>query len=167
MTTESTPARFRAPWGRELMVMSGIALFTVGVPAITQLYRGHFVIASFLLAILLTPMMLTVRGYDVVPRELRIRRLCWATRWPLDGLAGARLRPNVMAGSWRIWGNGGMFAFSGRFSNATLGRYRAYVTDQKRTVVLDTPKGILVVSPDRPEHFIAAVTAASPEPPRL
>ena len=167
MTAESPRLHFRAPWGRELVVMSGIELFLIGVPAISQWYQGHVVIGSVLLAILLIPITLTVRGYEVAPRELRIRRLCWDTRWPLDGLAGARLRPNVMAGSWRIWGNGGMFGFTGRFSNAALGRYRAYVTDHKRTVVIETPQGILVVSPDRPEHFIAAVTAASAEPPRV
>lgn len=167
MTTDSPRPRFRAPWGRELMVMSGISLFVVGVPTFSQWYQGHFVIGSVLLAILLIPITLTVRGYEVAPRELRIRRLCWDTRWPIDGLAGARLRPDVMAGSWRIWGNGGMFGFTGRFSNAALGRYRAYVTDHKRTVVLDTPQGILVVSPDRPERFIAAVMDASADSPRL
>lgn len=164
MTAESTGPSFRAPWGRELMVMSGIVLFTVGVPTIIQWSQGHVVIGSVLFAILVIPITLTVRGYEVAPRELRIRRLCWNTRWPLDGLAGARLRPNVMAGSWRIWGNGGMFAFSGHFSNAALGRYRAYVTDHKRTVVIESRNGILVVSPDRPEHFIAALTAASESP---
>lgn len=166
MTAESTRPHFRAPWGRELVVMSGIALFTVGVPTVIQWHQGHVVIGSVLLAILLIPAALTVRGYEVTPRELRIRRLCWDTRWPLDGLAGARLRPNVMAGSWRIWGNGGMFGFTGRFSNAALGRYRAFVTDHKRTVVIESRHGILVVSPDRPEYFIAALTAAS-ESPRL
>lgn len=167
MNAPSTRPHFRAPWGRELVLMSGIALFTIGVPTIIQWYQGHVVIGSVLLAILLIPVTLTVRGYEVAPRELRIRRLCWDTRWPLDGLAVARLRPNAMAGSWRIWGNGGMFGFTGRFSNAALGRYRAYVTDHKRTVVIDSPHGILVVSPDRPEQFIAAITAASAESPRV
>jgi len=166
MTAESTPPRFRAPWGRELVVMSGIALLIIGVPTVMQWYQGHVVIGSVLLAILVIPAMLTVRGYEVAPGELRIRRLCWDTPWPLDGLAGARLRPNVMAGSWRIWGNGGMFGFTGRFSNAALGRYRAFVTDHKRTVVIESAHGILVVSPDRPEQFIDALTAASAESPR-
>ena len=83
--------------------------------------------------------------------------LWWDTRFPLDGPVTATIRPDVMARSWRIWGNGGLFAISGYFSNAALGRYRAFVTDFRRTVVLETPRGIVVVSPDRPEAFVAAL----------
>ena len=63
-----------------------------------------------------------------------------------------------MANSWRTWGNGGFFSFSGHFVNTALNRYRAFVTDLSRTVVLDTPRGVLVVSPDAPQEFVAAVT---------
>ena len=63
-----------------------------------------------------------------------------------------------MNASLRTWGIGGVFSFSGHFVN-TLGRYRAFVTDPQRTVVLRLSRGILVVSPDRPEDFVDAVTA--------
>ena len=66
-----------------------------------------------------------------------------------------------MARSLRTWGNGGMFSFTGHFVNHPLGRYRAFVTDPARTVVLALPEGVVVVSPDRPDEFIAAVTAAA------
>jgi hypothetical protein len=61
----------------------------------------------------------------------------------------------------RFKGNGGLLAISAHFSNTALGRYRAFVTDYKRTVVIDTPRGIVVVSPDRPEAFVDAINTAT------
>jgi hypothetical protein len=149
--------KFGAPWSRELIIMSIIGSIALGVPVIAQLMYGFWLVPILLLPLLGTTVALCVRGYELAPGELRIRRLFWDTRWPLDASSIAAHQPGVMARSWRLWGNGGFFAFSGYFSNAALGRYRAFVTDFKRTVVITTQKGIVVVSPDRPEEFAAAI----------
>ena len=47
----------------------------------------------------------------------------------------------------------------GHFSNAALGRYRAFVTDHKRTVAIQTRRGIVVVSPDQPQAFVDALAS--------
>jgi len=153
---------FRAPWGRDVTIVTGLGLFTLGMPLVLAIWRGRprFVIA-LLMTILATALSLCVRGYEVVPGELRVRRLLWSTRWPLDPSTRATIRPNAMRGSWRTWGNGGLFAISGRFSGSGLGRYRAFVTDAARTVVLETQQGIVVVSPDRPAEFSAAIADAA------
>ena len=44
--------------------------------------------------------------------------------------------------------------------NAILGRYRAYVTEGKKAVVLDIGGDKVVVSPDQPEEFAEAVRSA-------
>jgi hypothetical protein len=154
-------ARFKAPWGGELTVLTLIANALILTVAAYIWSQGGRLTPILVLIVLAVPLALMVRGYELVPGELRIRRLWWDTRWPLDGPIKASVRPNVMARSWRIWGNGGIFAISGHFSNAALGRYRAFVTDFKRTVVLDTPRGIVVVSPDQPEAFVVAVEHAA------
>lgn len=153
---------FRAPWGRDVTILTGLGLFTVGLPLGLAIWRGRplFVIA-LLTTILATAASLCVRGYEVVPGELRIRRLLWSTRWPLDPSTRATIRPDAMRGSWRTWGNGGLFAVSGHFSGSGLGRYRAFVTDAARTVVLETRRGIVVVSPERPAEFSAAIADAA------
>lgn len=152
--------RFGAPWSSSLRMMSALFTFVVGVPALVQLLNGRMIIGGALLVVLILPLALSVRGYEIVGVELRIRRLCWNTRFPLDGLTTATVLPNAMASSSRTWGIGGAFSFSGHFVNA-LGRYRAFVTDPQRTVVLQLGSGVLVISPDRPEAFVAAATAAA------
>jgi hypothetical protein len=149
--------RFNAPWGRELTVLTTIATAMVAGIAVFIWTKGGRVTPALLLLIHAIPLALTVRRYELVPGALLIRRLWWDTRWPLEGKVTAAVRPDVMARSWRIWGNGGLFAISGHFSNAALGRYRAFVTDFKRTVVVHTAHGIVVVSPDRPDDFVSAL----------
>jgi hypothetical protein len=151
---------FSAPWGRELRVLTAIGVALIGVPVAVQFSRGYWVTGVILTAILVLPPLYTIRGYEVLRGELRIRRLIFDTRWPLDR-AAARVQPDAMARSWRLWGSGGFFSFSGHFSNAALGRYRAFVTDHKRTVVIETAQGKVVVSPDRPDDFVEAVSWAT------
>ena len=161
MTVATPSQRFDAPWSRALKTLSAMATFTIGVPALYQFFNGRLVMSGVLFALLALPMALTVRRYEVVPHELRIRRLFWDTRWPLYGLTTATVQPYAMSQSMRTWGIGGVFSVSGHFVNFPLGRYRAFVTDPARTVILRLTKGVLVVSPDRPEDFVAAITSAA------
>jgi hypothetical protein len=59
-----------------------------------------------------------------------------------------------MRWSVRLWGNGGFFSFTGFYFNRLLGRYRAWVTDPRRVVVLRFPARTVVISPAEPEEFI-------------
>lgn len=152
---------FGAPWGRRLIVMSAIGTLVLGIPVVVQASRGFWSIPVLFLVILTTTVLHVVRGYEVSDGELRIKRLLWNTAWPLDEATSATMRPNAMRGSWRVWGNGGLYAISGRFSGSGLGRYHAFVTDPGRTVVVNTKRGIVVVSPDRPPEFVDAVAGAA------
>ena len=80
MTSEMPSRRFAAPWSKSLILTSALAAFTVGVPAVYQLFNGRLVMSALLFAVLLLPIVLIVRRYEVAPRELRIRRLFWDTR---------------------------------------------------------------------------------------
>jgi hypothetical protein len=150
---------FGAPWGKSLWISTTIGCFVVGVPTVYQLLNGRL-IGWLLLAVLLVPLVCTVRGYTITGTELEVARLGWTSRWPLAGLQSATVERGVMARSLRTFGNGGLFAITGRFRNARLGAYRAYVTDTERTVVLRFPSLTLVVSPDNPEAFTRAISGA-------
>ncbi len=99
-----------------------------------------------------------IRGYTIEPKVLAVQRLLWATRLPLAGLQSAEVLPNVMRGSLRLFGNGGLLAITGLYRNRTLGNYRAFVTDLNRTVVLRFPGKTVVVSPENPERFAAEIS---------
>ena len=148
---------FGAPWGKGLWTSTAIGCFVVGVPTVYQLLNGRLLIGWLLLAVLLVPLVCTVRGYTITDTDLEVARLGWTSRWPLAGLQSATVERGVMARSLRTFGNGGLFAITGRYRNARLGAYQAYVTDSERTVVLRFPSLTLVVSPDDPELFARAL----------
>lgn len=96
----------------------------------------------------------TVRGYSVTPDAILIHRLLWTTRLSLAGLHSAQVEPDAMRRSLRLFGNGGLFSFTGFFRSKALGVYRAFVTDPHRTVVLHFPTRTVVLSPSAPEEFV-------------
>lgn len=94
-------------------------------------------------------------GYSFEGRDLVIHRRGWGPfRLPLSSLTGAAVSPDAMRRSLRTFGNGGVFGFTGWFHNSRLGRYRAWVTDPKRAVVLEFEDHTVVVSPGRPHLFV-------------
>ncbi len=107
-------------------------------------------------------LLFVVTGYEIGPRELRIQRLLWSTPVRLDGLSRAWADPDAMACSIRIWGNGGLYSITGYFWNKTLGRFRAFVTDPKLSVVLALPRRVVVVSPAEPRAFLQALSLSFP-----
>jgi hypothetical protein len=151
---------YPAPWGRPLVVISSLATVLL---AGTTLFlarsdRDMFSLVAWLpLALVGGTALFTIRGYTVTADAVLVRRLFWVTRVPLAGLESARHEPDVMRGSLRTFGNGGLFSFTGYYRNERLGAYRALVTDFQRTVVLRFTDRTLVLSPDTPEEFVREV----------
>ncbi|MDX1530757.1 MAG: PH domain-containing protein [Rhodothermales bacterium] len=160
---------FRAPWDLRLTLITVLALvLLVGVGVATWfLSEGvleRAVSGGTPLAIVLGALACSVRGYRVAGGRLHVLRLGWTTTFPLDRLRDVRAQPGATAGSIRTFGNGGLFAFVGRFRNGLLGPYRAFVTDPARAVVLEFEDRTVVVTPDDPAAFVAAVQAERGEP---
>jgi hypothetical protein len=98
-----------------------------------------------------------VRSYQIESDQLRIERLGWQTTIALNDLESATYDPTAMDGSLRLLGNGGLFAFSGKFWNQKLGRYDAYATALRLAVVLKFSQKTVVVTPEKPEQFAAQI----------
>jgi len=157
-------ASFAAPWGR------GVKITTIGVFAmlVTMSIVMPLVIPSeewwvvwagpgvFALILGITSLF-CVRGFEIRRGDLWIRRSFWETRVPLAELNGAWADPQAMHRSIRSAGNGGLTAYTGWFRSKKLGRYRAWVTDPARAVVLEIGEKKIVVSPDRPSSFLRAL----------
>ncbi|MCW8126374.1 PH domain-containing protein [Microbulbifer halophilus] len=161
--------RFTAPWSRQLKWLTAlVALLLLALPSILLSRAPETASALFAVSIWLPPTILAlgalfaIRGYEIEGQMLRILRPGWKTRIDLKDLQSAEVKPEAMRGSVRIFGNGGLFGFIGLFRNSTLGRYRAFATDSANCVVLRFPVHTLVVTPDRPEQFIAALNTPTP-----
>lgn len=95
-----------------------------------------------------------IRGYVLTEREITVQRGMWNTRLPLAGLRSVAGDVEAMRGSLRLFGNGGLFSYTGEFWNSRLKRYRALATDPDRAVVLRYPKRTIVITPHDPQQFI-------------
>lgn len=156
---------FNAPWGTALRVMSTIlTLVLLGVMAL-GLYRPPVGGWLWYAALVATPLLLLVaallcmvRRYVLTADTLFVQRTGWVTRIELEGLESVAADPHAMVGSKRLFANGGLFVFAGRFRNKPLGVYRALVNDPDRAVVLRWPDRRLVIAPGDPERFVRRVS---------
>jgi hypothetical protein len=166
--------RFRvAPWATLLIVASAgscvvlLAVAWAAAQVIPRLGVAHWVgmaVAWIPITVLLGALFFVVTDYELDHRSLAVRRLLWWTRIDLTGLTRVFREPAGFKGSWRVFGNGGLFSFTGIFYSKALGRYRVFATDPNRFVVLVLPGRTVVVSPADPEAFIhAAQRLVKPE----
>ena len=157
--------RYPAPWGKLLIGTSLFAsLICVGVAVLmwsqvrdAEVGRYAAWIAMLPLAVMAFSALFMIRGYVVTADEILIERPLWSTRFARNKLESAVDDPVVLRGSIRLFGNGGFFSFTGVFQSRKLGRYRAFVTDPTRCVILRFTDRVVVVSPADPEAFIRDV----------
>ncbi len=148
---------YKAPWSTSLVVVSSLVTILCIAGALQLALHGRPLAALLPVAIILTAAVFTIRGYTITPDEVLVHRLFWSTHLPLASLQSAEVAPDIMRGGIRMFGNGGLFSFSGWFRNRALGSYRSFVTDPHRTVVLRYSARPVVVSPSAPDDFVHAI----------
>ena len=163
-----------APWSLTVKLASAVVCalliaiaitFGIVAPQGIRASEGVFVRGFVVLApplVLVITLLFVVRSYQLDGAALRVQRLLWTTDVPIAGLERAWHDPRAMSRSTRIFGNGGLFGISGWFYSRALGRYRAFVTDPSRAVVMRMHSGAVVVSPGDPGRFIQALRALHP-----
>ena len=161
-----------APWptglkitsvvGTVLILGAGIGAYRA-IPVPTGFtHQFGLAVAMILPAVLVGSLLFMVTGYAVEGTELYVRRLLSSTCISLQGLKRIWIEPAVCKGSIRVFGNGGLFSFSGLFYSKRLGRYRLFATDISRSVVLILPARVVVITPAQPETFIEHVRQSLP-----
>jgi len=152
---------FEAPWGTRLKLTTLLSLTLIlGLPLYIYFQRPEGMIPVLALpAIALVSAFFMVRGYELEGNYLYVHRLFWKTKIDLTELKEVKTGPELTAHSIRTFGNGGLFSFTGRFRNRTLGSYRAYITDYRNAVALVFPGNSVVISPDQPLVFEQQVRA--------
>ncbi|MCP4204666.1 MAG: hypothetical protein GY769_22380 [bacterium] len=159
---------YSAPWSRLLIGLSwGASAILVGVAFLT--WRNvrepeglGLALAALSILVIALAALFSIRAYRVDGPHLYVRRLLWETDVDLRELESVAIDPAAMQGSIRLFGNGGLFSFSGIFRSKRLGRYRAFVTDHHRAVVLRLSGRTVVVSPGEPQALVADILGRSP-----
>lgn len=145
-----------------LLASAGVAAYRAA-PVPAGFTHGFGLAVAFVFpAIILASLLFVVSGYVLDGHDLLIDRLLWSTRIPLSGLYRVYADPAVCKGSRRVFGNGGLFSFTGLYRNKALGMYRLFATDISRAVVLVLPRKTVVVTPASPEDFVRSVRLAYP-----
>lgn len=161
------PVPFDAPWGTRVrlitlgvlafaVVMTVVALISM-MPADGRATHLRWLLPLNVVVVFGGAALFAVRGYDVGDEFLEIRRSLWRTRIPLVGLESAELDPEALVGARKGAGSDGYFGVYGGFTSPRLGRFRVFVTDLEKMVVLRWPDRTVVVSPDRPGKFIREI----------
>ena len=160
-----------APWPGVLKVSSAIVTLLVAAVdygafrALPPAGPAHVVgriVALSLPVMLLMSVLFIVTGFAVDGRTLYVRRMLWSTRFDLAGLRQIGREPDAIKGSVRIFGNAGLYSFSGIYRSKKLGRYRLFATDPARSVAMICSAGTVVVTPADPDAFIGRVQRLYP-----
>jgi hypothetical protein len=156
---------FRAPWGRGLKLATVLTVsILLLIPATAILARPAagalwwYLMVGLPLLIVLGSLPFMVRGYVLTEHTLEILRFGWTTTLPLAGLEKASGNAELLSGSLRVFGNGGLFSITGWYWNRRLGFYRAYATDLSRAVFLKyRDRRPVLVTPHDTQHFLVRV----------
>lgn len=117
-----------------------------------------FAVAGFAPAILgLSWWATRIRRYRLAGNELRVELQFRTMRFPLAGLISASPDREAMRHAWKMYGNDGLGAVTGRFRSKRLGAFRVYLIDAEHAVVLRWPDRCLVISPQQHSFFVEAV----------
>ena len=99
----------------------------------------------------------SIRNYQLIKSKLFIQSTGWKFTIDLAKLESAEVDPSAMSKSISLFGINGLFCFAGIFRNHELGRYRAFPTSPKNSVILRFPKRTIVVTPEDPDGFAEMV----------
>ncbi|HSY07895.1 MAG TPA: PH domain-containing protein [Steroidobacteraceae bacterium] len=158
------PLDFGAPWSRSLQRSSALVVVLLAavaaagvlvVPAHSLLVRCLMI--ALPLAVLAGALCSRVSGYTLTAAALEVQRPLWRTTFALADLSSVVGDAAAFTGAFRLFGNGGLFSFTGIFWSRRLGCFRALATDPARAVVLRFRRRTLVITPGDSQHFIVRV----------
>jgi Bacterial PH domain len=100
-----------------------------------------------------------VQGYSLTETELIIHQKFTTTKLPLSTIVSATaVSKQEMGLVIRYMGNGGLFGYTGYFSNKLYGRMQWYVTSMQHLIVLELiDKKYICISPNEVQDFLKKI----------
>ena len=154
--------RFFAPWDWIVSLVTVLLLsFFGGLLFFTE---QNLIPQIMYICIILICALFGVYGYTIQNESIHIIRLGWKKRIKITDIKKVEFIPNAMKKSIRTWGIGGAFGYIGYFNNRILGKYKAFATNRKNTVILylNSKENLYVLTPDKPEAFIECLKKQMP-----
>lgn len=150
---------FNAPWSDTLRMMSaGGTVLVLGAAALAARKLAVWLQAVVAVGFLVGSWGFAPSGYVVDEKTVTVKRPLSDVVIQRAEISGVReFEEADSEGMSRTGGNGGLFGYYGKYKSDRLGEHRWYVTDTAKRVVVETREGAVVVSPDDPAKFIAAV----------
>lgn len=110
----------------------------------------HSAVILFLPAVIVGCYLYSPYAYIITDNELIIKRRINSRHIPLEDIEDARLITNdLLSGTIRTFGVGGLFGYYGEFYNRKIGRMKWYTTRRDNRVLIWTrDKKKIVVTPD-------------------
>jgi multisubunit Na+/H+ antiporter MnhF subunit len=161
---------FKAEWSNYLIVSTvivtaaGLASFywtsrMVKAPGMEMRIMGVSLI-SIMIGVLVFSYLLAPEGYLIDANKLTIVRPLSSIVIPLIEVSGAEAAtPELMSGSIRLLGSGGLWGYYGKYQNDQLGRYYMYARRTTELVLIRSRENY-VVAPERPLEFIQRLNSA-------
>lgn len=109
--------------------------------------------------IYITTYLFRIKGYEVKGDTLIIHRPVKNIFIPITAIArGRKIEKDELNWSLRTFGNGGLFGYTGYFTNKRIGPMRWYATRLDKGVLLQTHKGQnILLTPNEPEALLHAL----------
>ena len=115
--------------------------------------------AIFIVICTILPAVWAPIKYIVTEQKIIIKRIGPEIIIPLADVCTVSCMPydEVFCSAIRTMGSGGVFGIYGNYKSASMGKFKAYMTRRDKLVLIRTLDKPFVITPDKPEDFIAAV----------
>jgi Bacterial PH domain len=133
--------------------------FTISQQPDHTFSQAFIAIIIFVLLIYVLCLISWVKSYTITDTELIINKFFGKRIIARADIKSAKyITKKEMGFVIRMLGNGGIFGYTGFFTNKTIGRMRWHVTNQQNLVILSMLNGkTICVSPDEVPEFLKAI----------
>ena len=142
-----------------IIAITSLVLFVVGVIKMQEDAQLLIFPISLLSVTLFINFLYAPLGYEINPQNISIIRRVNSFVIPRSEILSIEpLSDDEMGRAWRLFGNGGMFGYTGWFSSSKQGRMRWFVSQRKNyiAITLQNHKKY-IVSPDDVDGFMQAM----------
>ena len=139
-----------------LLLIAGCSIPLWGDNGLHVMYKiliTAFVTVPILVCVAVAPVKLTVDERAIV-----LHQVAHTITIPVAEVTEAAIAPKEMLdGSIRTFGSGGLMGYLGKFRNRTLGNYILYASNSKHYILIRTAAKTYVFTPDDPQKAVETI----------